>query len=150
VWVYLSHFDLVHHPERKTYHICLDCHRTGKDIAISLGKDCTLGLLITHLQTHHEEYTDFLNAKWKLEEHSKDTANQRSISDHFLKLLDTRENFKWKYAKWVMDDAMPLTVGQCTCFKEMQPMKPSLHQITRHKKTSFIPKSWKLLKSFRH
>ena len=67
VWAYFSHFDLLHHPEMKTYRICLVCRRKGKDKAISVGKDSTPGPLITHLRTHSEEYIDFLNAKRKLE-----------------------------------------------------------------------------------
>jgi len=49
VWAYFSHFDLLYHPEMKTYCICLVCHRKGKDEAISVGKDSTPGPLITHL-----------------------------------------------------------------------------------------------------
>ena len=59
VWAYFSHFDLLYHPEMKTYRISLVCYRKGIDKAISVGKDSTPGPLITHLQTHHEEYADF-------------------------------------------------------------------------------------------
>jgi len=118
VWAYFSHFDLLYHPEMKMYRICLVCRRRGKDKAISVGKDSTPGPLITHLQTHHEEYTDFLNAKRKqLEETPKITANQKSIIDHFPKLSDTKEHFRLKFAKWVVDETMPLTAGESKSFK---------------------------------
>jgi hypothetical protein len=94
VWAYFSHFDLLYHLEMKIYRICLVCHQKGIDKAISVGKDSTPGPLITHLRTHHEEYTDFLNTKQKqLEETPKVTANQKSIIDNFLKLSDTKGNF---------------------------------------------------------
>ena len=65
VWAYFFNFDLLYHPEMKTFRICLVCRRKGRDKAISIGKDSTPGPLITHLRTHHEEYTEFLSTKRK-------------------------------------------------------------------------------------
>jgi len=101
VWAYFAHLDLVYHPDRKTYRICLVCLRKGKDKAISVGKDFTPGPLITHLQTHHEEYMDYLIAKLKVmeeQEHPKDTKKQISIIEHFSKFLDVNALFKLTFS----------------------------------------------------
>jgi hypothetical protein len=84
----------------KYHRICLVCREKGADKAISVGKDFSPAPLVSHLQTHHEEYTKYLllNAKRKQEEPSKYTPNQSTIIDHFPKLLDTRENFKRKFS----------------------------------------------------
>jgi hypothetical protein len=58
------------------------------------------GPLITHLQTHHEEYTDFLNAKQKLEEPPKVTANQKSIRYHWMQRKIFIRNFQ--IGLWMM------------------------------------------------
>jgi len=122
VWAYFAHFDLVYHPDRKTYRICLVCRSKGKDKAICVGKDFTPGPLITHLRTHHEEYMDYLTAKRKVmeeQEHPKDTKKQKSIIEHFPKLLDVKALFKLSFSQWVVEDSMPLTVGESKNFKGM-------------------------------
>jgi hypothetical protein len=43
VWAYFSNFDLLYHPEMKTFCICIICCQKGRDKAISVGKDSTPG-----------------------------------------------------------------------------------------------------------
>ena len=57
---------------------------------------------------------DYLTAKWKVmeeQEQPKDTKKQKSIIEHFPKLLDVKALFKLSFSQWVLEDSMPLTVG---------------------------------------
>ena len=49
VWAYFSNFDLLYHPEMKSFRICLICRSKGIDKAKSVGKDYTPWPLVTHL-----------------------------------------------------------------------------------------------------
>jgi hypothetical protein len=55
VWEYFCHFDPAHHPDMKSFRICLICKEGGVDKKISIGKDYSPTPLITHLRSHQKQ-----------------------------------------------------------------------------------------------
>jgi len=120
VWQYFAHFDCTHHPDRKCYRICLICRDAGFDKAVSVGKDSSPAPLISHLRTHKEQYADFLVAVEKQKETSPSSGKaQSTMGKFFTAHSSVKERFKHKFARWVVEDSLPLTTCRSQAFKNM-------------------------------
>jgi len=110
IWNYFANFDPCHHPNKKQDRICLVCRDIGVDKSICVGRDYSNTPLISHLQCmHKDKYKEFLALK-EDQKPSKSQFSQSTISTHFLKLGDVKDKFKHKFARWVVEDSMPLTM----------------------------------------
>jgi len=118
VWKYFAHFDAVQHPDKKNHRICLLCRELGIDKSISVGKDYSNTPLISHLQSKHkEEFKEFLAAKNSTAPQSG--SSQAQIGSFFSKKSEIKEKFKRYFAKFVVDECLPLTICRSPSLKDM-------------------------------
>lgn len=118
VWKFFAHFDSAHHPDKKNYRICLVCRDEGSDKAVSVGKDSSPAPLISHLRTHKEQYMEFLEAQQKLKAPQK-CSGQTIIGKFLSTKSEAKDNFKRKFARWIVEDSMPLTMSRSVSFRNM-------------------------------
>jgi len=122
VWNYFAYFDAGHHPGMKTYRICLLCFRKQIQKKIDCTKHYTPTPLVNHLRSaHKEQYEEYVLLANDTKKKSKITTStkMKPITEHFLPISTSKENFNRKYAKWIVANNMPLTTGQSSDFKEM-------------------------------
>jgi hypothetical protein len=121
VWQYFQHFDLNYHPDKKCYRLCLICRVKGIDKAVSVGQSASPGPLINHLRTHQEQYLEFTQKKIEIEAATKSVAasTQLSISSFARNISSAKVEFKRKFAQWVVEQSMPLNVGESPTFIRM-------------------------------
>jgi hypothetical protein len=118
VWKYFAHFDAVQHPDKKNHRFCPLCHELGIDKSISVGKDYSNTPLISHLQSKHkEEFKEFLAAKNSTAPQSG--SSQAQIGSFFSKKSEIKEKFKRYFAKFVVDECLPLTICRSPSLKDM-------------------------------
>ena len=130
VWGYFQHFDLTYHPEMKHFRVCLVCRVKGVDKAISVGSSASPGPLVAHLRTHTEQYLEYLEKKDQKAQVSVTTASesQTPITSFIPQMTSLKQTFKRKYAQWVVEQSMPLNVGESVGFVEM--IKVANRQLT--------------------
>ena len=130
VWGYFQHFDLTYHPEMKHFRVCLVCRVKGVDKAISVGSSASPGPLVAHLRTHTEQYLEYLEKKDKKAQVSVTTASESQIpiTSFIPQMTSLKQTFKRKYAQWVVEQSMPLNVGESVGFVEM--IKVANRQLT--------------------
>lgn len=121
VWTYFQHFDLNYHPGMKHFRVCLVCRANGVDKAISVGVSASPGPLVSHLRTHNTEYLEYMEKKVKNAEISVTSASetQSSIVSFFPQVSSLKQAFKRKYAQWVVEQSMPLNIGESAVFLDM-------------------------------
>jgi hypothetical protein len=121
VWTSFQHFDLTYLPEMKCFRVCQECRAKGVDKAISVGPSASLGPLVAHLRTHNAEYLEYLENKDQKAQISVSTASesQASITSFIPQMTSLKQTFKRKYAQWVVEQSMPLNVGESAVFAEM-------------------------------
>ena len=119
VWQYFAHFNEAFHPDMKCHRICLICQDLGLDKAVSVGKDSSPAALVSHLKTHKAQYSDYLSAKNKVKELSSFSSGKQSTIGTYVSKAVVKERFKRKYAQWIVEESMPLTVGKSSSFKNM-------------------------------
>lgn len=121
VWDYFKHFDLTFHPEKKCFHVCLICRAAGVDKAISVGQSASTGPLISHLRTHKDQYLEYIEKKNIIDAQSKCavTSSQSSISTYFPVVTSTRDLFRARFAQWIVEQSLPLNIGESPSFKAM-------------------------------
>jgi hypothetical protein len=69
---------------------------------------------------HKQQHSEYVAAVTKEKEAcAVSTTGQPSIGKHFPKTSKTKEQFKRKFGRWVVEDGMPLTCGQSESFKAM-------------------------------
>jgi hypothetical protein len=121
IWEYFSHFDEAFHPDMKHHRICLVCRDASVDKAVSVGKDSSTAALISHLKTHKLQYALYIEAKSKAQAGTSLTSSKtQATMSSFLsdkKTLSTK--FKSSFARWVVEDCMPLTICKSESFKAM-------------------------------
>lgn len=118
VWDYFAPLDPTFHPSSKNLMVCLVCRDDAIDKTISLGKDGSMSPtgLVNHLRQHAEEYQQYLEKK----EEVKDAGpKQTSINSFLASTCTTKELFKRKYTKWIIDQTMPFEVGSSESFRDM-------------------------------
>ena len=121
VWDYFKHFDLTFHPEKKCFHVCLICRAAGVDKAISVGQSASTGPLISHLRTHKDQYLEYIEKKNIIDAQSECavTSSQSSISTYFPVVTSTRDLFRARFAQWIVEQSLPLNIGESPSFKAM-------------------------------
>lgn len=139
VWDYFCHFDLAYHPNTKCHRICLVCRAKGVDKAISVGQSASPGPLINHLKTHKDQYAEFMEKKdAKKVESEKAASSQSSMSSYLTAASSIKKLFKVKFAKWVVQQSMPLSIGESTDFIEMIQVANKTIVVPDHKALSDI------------
>jgi hypothetical protein len=111
VWNYFCYFDVGHHPGMKYYCICLVLFDNKIQKKINRSKHYTPMLLVNHLQkVHKQQYEEYLVLANEINNESKGTnsANMKSITEHFPFIATPKEYLNFKYAKWIMASNMPL------------------------------------------
>jgi hypothetical protein len=105
----------------KHFRVCLVCHANGVDKAISVGAGASPGPLVSHLQTHNAEYQEYMEKKFKNAEISVTSAfeTQSSIVSFIPQVSSMKQAFKRKYAQWVVEESMPLNIGESAVFLDM-------------------------------
>jgi len=108
----------------RNHRICLVCREVGVDKSNSVGRSASTGPLLGHLRTHNLEYLEYIEAKdAALMEASKVAAaedvDQMSIVSYFPTVANTKLLFKRKFAKWVVEESMPLSVGESETIIDM-------------------------------
>ena len=103
------------------FRVCLVCHAKGVDKAISLGANASPGPLVAHLRTHNAEYLEYMEKKVQKAQLSVSTASasQASILSFIPQVTSLKQEFKRKYAQWVVEQSMPLNIGESVRFVEM-------------------------------
>jgi len=105
----------------KHHRICLVCRDASVDKAVSVGKDSSTAALISHLKTHKLQYALYIEAKTKAQAGTSLTSSKtQATMSSFLsdkKTLSTK--FKSSFARWVVEDCMPLTICKSESFKAM-------------------------------
>jgi len=121
VWDYFKHFNLTFHPEKKCFHVCLICWAAGVNKAISVGQSASSGPLISHIRTHKNQYLEYIEKKNAIDAQSKCavTSSQSSISTFFPVISSTRDLFQARFAQWIVEQSMPLNIGESPSFKAM-------------------------------
>ncbi len=132
VWQYFQHFDLSYHPEKKFFRICLICHVNGIDKAVSVGQSASPGPLISHSRMHKAEYLEYVEKKNSLDAAASaaTVSNQLSILSFVPNTSNSKELFRKKFAQWVVEQSIPLSVGESHAFISM---------IKAANKTLFVP-----------
>ena len=122
VWKYFGHFNLnFHYPVLKLSRICLICRESGFDKAISVGKDASPSALVSHLKTHKVQYAEYEAA---LVQKRKDSIcsvgkAQSTMTKFTSSQASLKENFKRKFAKWIVEDSLPLVTCRSQNFKRL-------------------------------
>jgi len=119
VWQYFSHFHPAHHPKMKHYRICLVCHCAGVDKAVAVGKSSSTGPLVSHLKAHKVEYASYLEAMIKVKESSEPEKSQASINSFFASSTSVKDEFKRKFARFLVEDSLPLSLCRSEWLKDM-------------------------------
>lgn len=121
VWDYFRHFDNNYHPDKKCFRICLICRANGVDKAISVGQSASPGPLINHLRTHNKQYMEFVEKRNALNAEAKASvmSSQLSISSFIPQVSSSKNMFRNKFAQWVVEQSMPLSVGESPAFINM-------------------------------
>jgi hypothetical protein len=120
VWKYFQHFDILFHPDKRHHRCCLICRQSGEDKAIAVGPKASPGPLINHLRRHQEQYQEYMVAKDELESKAVSTSKtQLTISSFAPSLSFSQDVFKKNFARWVVEQNMPLTVGEAPAFIAM-------------------------------
>jgi hypothetical protein len=119
IWKFFSNFDPVFHPDKKQHRICLVCHDLQIDTSISVGRDYSNTPLIDHLQTKHKvQYKEYLAAK-DANGNFQSKLKQSTVNSHFSRVGDVKDRFKHKFARWVVEDSLPLTICRSPSLKSM-------------------------------
>jgi hypothetical protein len=119
IWNFFSNFDPVFHPDKKHHRICLVCRDLQIDTSISVGRDYSNTPLVAHLRTKHKvQYKEYLAAK-DGNGSAKSKSKQSTVSSHFSTVGDVQERFKRKFARWVVEDSLPLTICRSSGLKSM-------------------------------
>jgi hypothetical protein len=72
----------VHHPDKKSSHICLVCKDVGVEKSISIGKYYSPAALVNHLcSVHKEQFHEYLLA-------TKEIENEKSKRNKVHKQMD--------------------------------------------------------------
>jgi hypothetical protein len=123
VWKYFAYFDVGHHPGMKYFRICLICHEKQIHKKVNCTKYYSPTPLVNHLrQAHKEQYEEYLilaEERKKKSEVATAVSSMKTIKEHFPTVSTTKEKFNHQYAKWIVDDDMPLTAGQSMNFRDM-------------------------------
>jgi hypothetical protein len=123
VWKFFTHFDPVHHPDKKNRRICLVCKDMGVDKCISIGNYYSPAALVNHLRSvHQEQYHEYLvdSNEIKENERKKNKVHQQTdISLYFSTAAKSTEQFRDQFAEWVVAENMPLITGQSSYFQKM-------------------------------
>ena len=120
VWKFFAHFDPVHHPDKKNRRICLVCKDMGVDKCISIGNYYSPIALGNHLRSVHQEQFHKYLLDSKEIEHKKNKVHQKTdISLYFSTAAKSTEQFRDRFAEWVVAENMPLITGQSSYFKKM-------------------------------
>ena len=120
VWKFFAHFDPVHHPDKKNRRICLVCKDMGVDKCISIGNYYSPAALVNHLRSVHQEQFHKYLLDSKEIEHKKNKVYQKTdISLYFSTAAKSTEQFRDRFAEWVVAENMPLITGQSSYFKKM-------------------------------
>jgi len=119
VWQYFSHFHPAHHPGMKHSRICLVCRVAGVDKAVAVGKSSSTGPLVSHLKTHKVEYASYLEAMIKVKEASEPGKSQAPINSFFASSTSIKDEFKRKFARFLVEDSLPLSLCRSEWLKDM-------------------------------
>ena len=88
--------------------------------AISVGTKASPGPLINHLRWHPEQYQELMKRKDEVETKvSSCTKTQLTMSSFTSSLSSSKESFKTHFIRWVVEQNMPLTVGDSPAFISM-------------------------------
>jgi hypothetical protein len=110
VWKYFGHFDLNLHDDMKYHRVYVIYRDSGCDKAISVGKGTSPSALIAHLKTHKEQYAEYDESieKKRKDFISSTGRSQSSITKYISSQALLKENFKHKFARWIVEDSLPL------------------------------------------
>jgi hypothetical protein len=105
----------------KHHRIYLVCRDASVDKAVSVGKDSSTAALISHLKTHKLQYALYIEAKSKAQAGTSLTSSktQATMSSFFSDKKTLSTKFKSSFARWVVEDCMPLTICKPESFKAM-------------------------------
>jgi hypothetical protein len=150
IWAYFAHFDPTFHPDKKNFRICLVCHGKGIDKQLSVGDKASTAPLETHLAVHPEENQQYMALKVAATAKKETTAKQASsgtqqltLAQHFVPMNTIKARFKDAFAKWVVDECLPLSIGESASYKGMiRVANAKLHVPDRKnlKKSLFVQK----------
>jgi hypothetical protein len=120
-WRYFQHFDILYHPDKRHHRCCLVCCQAGQDKAISVGSKASPGPLINHLRCHPEQFQKYLKMKQELDSKPSAVSNQTQLtmSSFTTTTSSTKDNFKKAFIRWIVEQNMPLTVGESPSFVPM-------------------------------
>jgi hypothetical protein len=89
----------------KHHRICLVCRDASIDKAVSVGKDSSTAVLISHLKTHKLQYALYIEAKSKAQTGTSLTSSktQATMSSFLLDKNTLSMKFKSSFARWVVE-----------------------------------------------
>jgi hypothetical protein len=106
VWDNFSLLDPALHPQSSNLMVCLVCRDLNVDKTISLGKQKNLSptALLNHLRQHEDVYQQYLDKK---SDRSSPLLKQTPISVFLTSPTSAKDDFKFKYSQWIIEQGMP-------------------------------------------